>query len=1007
MKGDFSRFTFKARKHFTRVLKQQGRVELDADWNEDQAIQAYLRAAGLADVIGQAGAPSGGFLITTPNQGATFQIADGRIYVDGILVENDGAISFTDQPAGVLDVVNPPPINAPPLLALPVGGLADAVRLRTDLVYLDIWEQHITALEDGDIREVALGGPDTATRLQTRWRVRWQADVGALDCNDAVDSFPPGQVGTGMLTTQEGAAVGTSDPCIVEPDRGGYRGLENRLYRVEIHKAGERGTAQFKWSSENGAVVYAVDEVTDAHRLTVKRLGRDAVLRLNDGQAVEIYSAEDVRLGRSGVLTTIDGAPNDLEIKVADDIGAYMASGHLIYIRRWDEAARDVDAGGALGDSGIVVEFSTGSYRVGDYWTIVARARTGEFEILNDEPPHGVGHHYARLALVHWWRQTVAGVPQVTATIADCRLVFPPLTKLTQLLYVSGAGQECMPGEALPRPLVVRVNNGSFAVSGIPVKFKVDTGASNPPANADQEVFVLTDGNGFAALEWTPDPEIYSQQVMAALWDSDHLQVHFNANLSTADHVAYQPDDDCDLDATTVQAALDELCRRRANTEPGMRVTGIFWERITSLIDGEAGRGIRFLGVFDVERNADGKITGLTLKQEFQGRVKVTDLLEHVRPAATAANMSFLINATTTENRITLAANRFNAANLERLLDAITFDTEVVVGASPLLRTPVVNDAIVEVPTFMRGLVVTIDHAVSEQLVNRATCYLTLEAPQLADFQFAGYLPLVLRAESGYPSVLENEIHWQPSPNVAKMLAQALQAAARYNENAVLVRLLLKGNFIYDKDRRLYLDGDAFGVKGMAPHDLRPLGKDELPFYSGDERVGGDFEMWVWVTEGEAPPKPDELGFVLTRELNPVFHEILSLALNRPEIQTSGLLPAGYQVDPNAPFNLNQARQQLRSLGLGFLPIEELAGANIIPGIAFIQSLEPLVMELIRNHWMPIIMDNVEYVPIPDDEFVPRLGDQPFAALICRRSHLVELIASGVERYNPESFTVL
>ena len=39
---------------------------------------------------------------------------------------------------------------------------------------------------------------------------------------------------------------------------GGYSGLENQLYRVEIHLAAmEAGAVTFKWSRENGSVVAA------------------------------------------------------------------------------------------------------------------------------------------------------------------------------------------------------------------------------------------------------------------------------------------------------------------------------------------------------------------------------------------------------------------------------------------------------------------------------------------------------------------------------------------------------------------------------------------------------------------------------------------------------------------------------------------------------------------------------------------------------------------------------
>ena len=39
------------------------------------------------------------------------------------------------------------------------------------IVYLDVWQRHVTALDDDYIREKALGGPDTATRLKPVWQV--------------------------------------------------------------------------------------------------------------------------------------------------------------------------------------------------------------------------------------------------------------------------------------------------------------------------------------------------------------------------------------------------------------------------------------------------------------------------------------------------------------------------------------------------------------------------------------------------------------------------------------------------------------------------------------------------------------------------------------------------------------------------------------------------------------------------------------------------------------------
>ena len=99
MKGDFTRNTFDPSKHFSRVLQQQGRVQLDADTNEQTAILLHYIRTLAADLIGPFAGPeqvSGklGFFISliadsfdviNPN----FSISKGRYYVDDILCEND------------------------------------------------------------------------------------------------------------------------------------------------------------------------------------------------------------------------------------------------------------------------------------------------------------------------------------------------------------------------------------------------------------------------------------------------------------------------------------------------------------------------------------------------------------------------------------------------------------------------------------------------------------------------------------------------------------------------------------------------------------------------------------------------------------------------------------------------------------------------------------------------------------------------------------------------------
>src|SRR5215212_854573 len=106
MKGDYTRFTFDPDKHYTGVLLQQGRVQVDADWNEQVAIQRHLEETEAIDVIGPCGAPKtgGGFqVLPLDTRDDDVGISTGRIYVDGILCDIGGeAVSVTAIPTATL-----------------------------------------------------------------------------------------------------------------------------------------------------------------------------------------------------------------------------------------------------------------------------------------------------------------------------------------------------------------------------------------------------------------------------------------------------------------------------------------------------------------------------------------------------------------------------------------------------------------------------------------------------------------------------------------------------------------------------------------------------------------------------------------------------------------------------------------------------------------------------------------------------------------------------------------
>ncbi len=554
MKGDFSRLTFRRDQHYSGVRMQQGRVLLDAEWNEQADIQAQRDQATTRDEIGPSGAPWSpqdafkNFQVRTA--GDAFEVAEGHIYVDGILCESEQVVAYGAQP----DFPGPPPLAA---------GQAY-------LVYLDVWQRHLTALEQSNdelpqIREVALGGPDTTTRARTIWQAKvLELTVPGATCVDFGPEWRPSDAqSTGQLRAQAVPAQAAPNDCLV-PDGGGYRRLENQLYRIEIHAASTPGPATYKWSRDNGSVLTKLVGKADmtvptAPVITVSDPGHDNVLGFAAAAWVEISDEERVLHNQPGVLLEVTSVKGDrITLKNPLNLAVILGAGPTV--RRW-EGVGEVQVGVWLDlEDGVQVEFAAGSYVSGDYWTIPARTLTGQVEWPRDASGpvfasrHGIEHRYCPLALL---------APAGGAwTVTDCRPLFPALTKLTTLLYEGGDGQEALPGSVLPLPLRVRVVNGQAPVIGAQVQFTRVAGGGTVSLAAP---VATTAPDGIAECAWTLGPG-GAQQVQGVLLDAAGNAVpgqilDFSANISVASQVAYDPAQCNNLaGAATVQEAIDKLC---------------------------------------------------------------------------------------------------------------------------------------------------------------------------------------------------------------------------------------------------------------------------------------------------------------------------------------------------------------------------------------------------------------------------------------------------------------
>ena len=549
MKGDFTRNTFKKDNHYTSVRMQQGRVLLDADWNEQVDIQKHRHETQVQDLVGLSGTSNtnAGFQVSVDTDYNRVVISKGQFYVDGILCENESDLFYEDQP----DFDGQP-------LPTETGYY---------MFFLDAWPRHITAVEDERIRDVAINNVDTTTRTRTVWQVKYFRLVGRIS-----DIYPCGQKfdfwdelvrhRTAHLKASVNIEAGTlGDACAVRPISG-YRGIENQLYRIEVHQSGAAGAATFKWSRDNGMVLARITDFRDNDAVVIDQPAIDQVRGFKSGDWIEVTDELHELNGQPGAIARLKSVLNGVELvfdpaTATQDITAGAFAQHP-KVRRWDhQKAAEIKIRENFWlpiEQGIQIYFAeNGQYRTGDYWQIPARIAKGQIEWPLDtsgqpafQEHSGNEHHYCRLGIL----SLTAGIWQFQH---DCRAIFSPLTEQLNLFQISGDGQEALPGQELAKPLRVGVTNGQLRVEGAKIRFQVKEGNGKIKVKLgnftslpiDTQTYYRKDElelYGIAECFFELDNDTPSQQVSATLLDANdqpiHLPVYFNANISRAVAVA-------------------------------------------------------------------------------------------------------------------------------------------------------------------------------------------------------------------------------------------------------------------------------------------------------------------------------------------------------------------------------------------------------------------------------------------------------------------------------------
>jgi len=425
MKTEISRNSRQAKKHYSGVYQQQGRMFTDSDVNEQVDISKQRLNSALADAIVSGMPREGGLSIVLDTTVPDIKIRSGRIYIDGLPAEvtGDGALVALNAQT---DFPSFPAIDA-----------------NEYLLYADVWERTVTALEDGRLLDDGLHGADTCTRSQTMCQIKW--------CKPTLDPESPTQnptIGSAELTLTMRAASTAKDQCDPCADivnlatRSG-----NYLFRVEVHDVQyvnnlpASGIAAFtlKWSAENGAEHYRIDEAPDNFKLarvyeffnasSEKHLGvhlataADFPLRgdLQAGYPISPPATFDA-VRRWDGYCTVDLLSNTLidGIEHGAALSSTNAANSIAHIELGTTLTINLSA------MKLQLHLDGKQLVAGDYWLGEVREDAVDTNALLPKRalPEGIRHHYLSLAEIDAGKITLI-------SNADCkRHGFPPLNDI-------------------------------------------------------------------------------------------------------------------------------------------------------------------------------------------------------------------------------------------------------------------------------------------------------------------------------------------------------------------------------------------------------------------------------------------------------------------------------------------------------------------------------------------------------------------------------------------------
>jgi len=345
--------------------------------------------------------------------------SNSRIYVSGIQVQKEFDETFlTQQDYPVMHN----------LLVEPEGvGSTEKIKKTHYLVYIDVWERGISYIEDPKLREIALSGPDTTTRIKTIGQIKLR-EIPIVDnfkekmkiIDDEIKKLK--NINSGRLSTIV-SSYNSNQPT-------DFSGVDNRLYKIQIHDSGSKidNVATFKWSLDNGSTAYSLSSF-DAFSVSLAHSVNNLESDFKIGDLIEVIDDFDdlseLPKGNLRRITSIDvdsrtlswASSNQNDVSginyLHDEVTKTFVSLSHPKIIKWD-GIKKINSESQYGilladdtpnkmvsdDEGVRIKFTDGNYWCGDYWNFFTRTLTNSVQKLSYDLPHGTKHFYAPLALI-------------------------------------------------------------------------------------------------------------------------------------------------------------------------------------------------------------------------------------------------------------------------------------------------------------------------------------------------------------------------------------------------------------------------------------------------------------------------------------------------------------------------------------------------------------------------------------------------------------------------------